>query len=122
MEEISLVELSNGTVKQRTIIPPVPSFDQNINAGLNNYWPKFTMAFMGFGVAVPWFSIFTLNFSGLLSKGFLPLFFVILANVSIPLTIKFSKGILLWRRFFYVWFIAAQISLNGMDYWEDFGR
>jgi len=70
MEEISLVELSNGTVKHRTIIPPVPSFDQNINAGLNNYWPKFTMAFMGFGVAVPWFSIFTLNFSGLLSMGF----------------------------------------------------
>ncbi len=122
MEEITLIVLGNETVSQKTIVPPLPSFDQNINAYMHNYWRQFTMAFLGFGVATPWLFVFAQGFSQLLSHGFLPLFFVILANVSIPLTIKFSKGILAWRRFFYVWFIAAQISLNGMVFWENFGR
>jgi len=122
MEEISLVELSNGTVTHRTTIPPVPSFDQMYSAGVYNYLFRLPFAFLGFSLVVPWVSLFTMNFSGLLAFGFLPLFFVILANVSIPLTIKFSKGIPIWRRFFYVWFLVGVISLNGMEYWADFGR
>jgi hypothetical protein len=45
-----------------------------------------------------------------------------LSMVSIPITIKFSKGIPLWRRIPYIYLITVLIGGTAIWLWTGFGN
>jgi hypothetical protein len=75
----------------------------------------------GVGVWLPWFSVIygaiTINETSILVYSFW-----ILSMGSVPITIKFSKKIPLWRRIPYIYLIAVLISGTAIWLWTGFGN
>lgn len=112
----------NGTTKDDTIIPDRTPLSTSFVAGFGNFSFIFPFILSGVGIWLPWFSIKNGQFLTYGNESVLILSFWILSMVSIPITIKLSKGIPLWRRIPYVYFIAVLIGGTAIWLWTGFGN
>ena len=104
------------------VIPDKTSLSMSFVAGFSNFAFMIPLIIAGVGVWLPWIGIIYGQFPTSGNESILVLSFWILSMVSIPITIILSKGIPLWRRIPYVYFIAVLISGTAIWLWTGFGN
>jgi hypothetical protein len=112
----------NGTTKDDTVIPDKTLLSTSFVARFSNFSFIFPFILAGVGIWLPWISIMNGQFLTNGNESVLVLSFWILSMVSIPITTKLSRGIPLWRRIPYVYFIAALIGGTAIWLWTGFGN
>ncbi len=104
------------------MIPEKTTLSTSFVAGFSNFSFMIPFIISGVGIWLPLVSIMNGQFSTLGDESILVLSFWILSMASIPVTIIFSKGIPLWRRIPYVYFIAVLIGGTAIWLWTGFGN
>lgn len=117
-----VVTLENGTTKNSIVYNDKPTIDVSFVAGFSNFSFVFPFILAGVGIWLPWVSIIDGQLPTSGDTSFLVLSFWILAMVSIPITIKLSKGIPLWRRVPYIYLAAVLIGGTAIWLWTGFGN
>ncbi len=112
----------NGTTKEGIVIPDRTPLSTSFVAGFSNFSFIFPFILAGVGIWLPWISIIYGQLPMYGDTAILVLSFWILSMVSIPITIKFSKGIPLWRRIPYIYLVAVLIGGTAIWLWTGFGN
>jgi len=118
---VDVVTIQNGTIQNDVTYPENPSIGVLFLAGFSNFSFVFPFILAGVGVWLPWISVI-LGAIPVHETSILVLAFWILSMVSIPITIKFSKGIPLWRRIPYIYLITVLIGGTAIWLWTGFGN
>ena len=119
IETITIFE--NGTTKQNVAYTNELSISVSFIAGFSNFLFIIPLILAGMGLWLPGIAIIFGQFP-LHETSILVLTFWILSMVSIPITIKFSKGIPLWRRIPYIYLVAVLISGTAIWLWTGLGN
>jgi len=112
----------NGTTESSVKNVDAHSIVISFLAGFSNFSFMIPLIIAGVGV---WLPLIAIRYDQLPTYGYtaiLVLSFWIFSMVSIPITIKFSKGIPLWRRIPCVYFIAVLIGGTAIWLWTGFGN
>ena len=117
-----VTSFGNGTTKDSIVIPDQTPLSTSFVSGFSNFAFMIPFIIAGVGVWLPWISIMYGQFPASGDGSILFLSFWILSMVSIPVTIILSKGIPLWRRIPYVYFVAVLIGGTAIWLWTGFGN
>ena len=116
-----ITAFGNGTTKDSIVIPDQTPLSTSFVAGFSNFSFVFPFILAGVGIWLPWISIIYGQLPTYGDNAILVLSFWILSMVSIPITIKLSKGIPLWRRVPYIYLIAILIGGTAIWFWTGVG-
>ncbi|MCV0410147.1 hypothetical protein [Nitrosopumilus sp.] len=112
----------NGTTKNDMVTRDRIHLDTSFVTGFSNFSFIIPFIIAGVGIWLPWVSVISGQFPTSGDESILILSFWILSMVSIPITTIFSKGIPLWRRIPYIYFIAVLIGGTAIWLWTGFGN
>lgn len=112
----------NKTTKDSVVITDAPPLSTSFAAVFSNFSFVFPFILAGVGVWLPWISIMSGQLPTPHETSVLVLSFWILSMVSIPITIKLSKGIPMWRRIPYIYLVAVLIGGTAIWLWTGFGN
>jgi len=121
--EIEVVtEYGNGTTQTSAAIPGKATVNVAVVVGVQNTQFYFPFVIAGFGIWLPWGAIITGQLPEYHASSIPVLLFWISSMISVPLMVRFTNQIALWRRIPYIYLIAALIGGLGIFLWTGFGN